>query len=162
MPTSTYIALANLTLTGTDAEVSFTSIPNTYRDLVVVIDGTVTANAGARMEFNNDTGQNYSWVYIGASTTAFEESAQSQTVFVQGVATLVAGQRFHHIVQIMDYSATDKHKTILSTANENNVSVTARTVGRWASTTAVNRIDVFLSTSTYAQGTTFALYGIVS
>ncbi len=62
MPTATYIALANLTLTGTDAEVSFASIPATFRDLVVItnVDGSTQTEMFVRL--NGDTGNNYNTV----------------------------------------------------------------------------------------------------
>jgi len=36
MPTNTYTPLATLTLTGSDSSITFTNIPQTYRDLILV------------------------------------------------------------------------------------------------------------------------------
>jgi hypothetical protein len=65
------------------------------------------------------------------------------------------------IVHIMDYSATDKHKTVLSRANRASSGVDA-IAGRWASTSAITSIKYFASGRTLDIGSTVALYGIVS
>jgi hypothetical protein len=67
MPTSTYVALATTTLGATAASVTFSSIPATYRDLVLVYNGTTSANIGVDVEFNGDTNSaNYSRVFMYA------------------------------------------------------------------------------------------------
>jgi hypothetical protein len=59
----------------------------------------------------------------------------------------------------MDYSATDKHKTVLSRANNAANGVTA-IAGRWASTSAITSIVLTFQSSSLATGSTVALYGV--
>jgi hypothetical protein len=61
----------------------------------------------------------------------------------------------------MDYSATDKHKTVLVRSNAASTGVEA-IAQRWASTAAITSILVFPSTGSWAAGGTFSLYGIVA
>jgi hypothetical protein len=63
------------------------------------------------------------------------------------------------VFQVMDYSATDKHKTVISRGN--NAALTASaTAGRWANTAAINRVDAVLLSGSFAAGSSFYLYGI--
>jgi hypothetical protein len=61
----------------------------------------------------------------------------------------------------MDYSATDKHKTVLVRSNIPADTVAAHAV-RWANTAAITTVGVAAISGTWSAGTTFALYGIAS
>jgi hypothetical protein len=61
----------------------------------------------------------------------------------------------------MDYSATDKHKTVISRAS-NAVNATEAVVNRWASTAAVNSVSIRTDANSWAVGTTVAIYGVVA
>ena len=166
MPTATYIALANTTATGGQSSITFSSIPNTYRDLVLVVNGgRESGTAGVQLRFNSDTGANYSWVTAsgnGTSTFSVTQAVEGSgnTYYAAGYygnfTTTLEHLGIHHI---MDYSATDKHKTILSRANRAAFGLDM-VAGRWANTNAITSIQVILGGA--LSGTTLALYGIVS
>jgi hypothetical protein len=155
MPTATYIALQNITLSSNQTEVTFSSIPATYRDLVLIYNGT-NSNSAAGMEIylNNDTG-NRSWAWMIADTGGYSSGTSSVFNFF-GTTDRTAS-----ILNIMDYSATDKHKTLLW---RDNVDGAVRAnAGRWASTAAVTSVKIARTAGqTIQTGSTFALYGIVS
>jgi hypothetical protein len=65
------------------------------------------------------------------------------------------------ITQIMDYSATDKHKTSLIRGNDAGAEVIAH-AQRWASTSAVTSVRALITANNFASGSTFSLYGIAS
>lgn len=161
MPTPTHTPLATLTLTGTDSEVAFANIPNTYRDLVLIVEGELSA-AGTPdilLKLNSDS-SNYTQVYMrgtGSSTA----SGTYTTIYLNSASTWSSGRRYNHIVQIMDYSATDKHKTVLARGNWAGGDINA-SASRWASNTAVNAVSVSVSSGSMAIGSTFSLYGIAS
>ena len=160
MPTPTYTALANITLGSSASSVTFSSIPATYRDLVLVMNGTSTAGSYAFLRFNSDTGSNYSYLFMhGDGASAVSSAFSSQT---QGyIANIDAGAINATLTQIMDYSATDKHKTFLSRNGQGGGLVIA-TAGRWANTSAVTSMSVTMNTGSFSTGHTFALYGIAS
>lgn len=160
MPTPTYIPLANITLGSSASSVTFSSIPGTYRDLVVI--GTFVpsgAFADMGLRFNGDGGTNYSFVEAAGngSTANSNSGARAQAVMLYTTGT----DSWMFNAQIMDYSATDKHKTVLSRANSAAV-VTIMTANRWANTAAITSVTVRPDASTFASGSTFALYGIAS
>jgi hypothetical protein len=161
MPTATYIALANLTLTATDTDVTFSSIPATYRDLVAVVEGELsTANTpDLQMKINADS-SNYSQVYMRGNGSA-TASGTYTAIYLNSASTWSSGRRYSHLVHIMDYSAIDKHKTVLARGNWAGGDINA-TASRWASTNAVTSISFTVAAGSFAIGTTFALYGIVS
>jgi hypothetical protein len=154
-----YIALANITLSSTDSEIVFANIPNTYRDLVLIIAAKRT-NSGTqtvRVQFNSDTGSNYSWVTMSGNGSTASSSTGSDTNLLAGD---IDDSYFNtQVVQVMDYSATDKHKTVIVRRNRNDR--TSADAGRWASTSAITSIKIFdAGSSTFTIGSTFALYGI--
>jgi hypothetical protein len=62
--------------------------------------------------------------------------------------------------QIMDYSATDKHKTTLSRGSGAGINAIAF-AGRWANTAAVTTVSVvYPGGGQFTVGSTFSLYGI--
>lgn len=161
MPTNTYTALATVTLGGSDIDITFSSIPATYRDLVLVINGNTTANADYGLRFNGDTGTNYSFVYMGGNGSSAVSGANSgEAQVVLDAYFWRSSERSTLVAQIMDYSATDKHKTVLSRNNVAGGGVDAF-ANRWANTAAITSMRIFAS-QTFTTGTTFSLYGIAS
>ena len=162
MPTPTYTPLATVTLGSTATSVTFSSIPATFRDLVLVGQFIPTLDPvtdSFYIKMNGDTGSNYSYVRMtgnGSSAASFSASGADNTGNAAGVMTTQQG---NVIINLFDYSATDKHKTWLSRANFGWVSAFA---GRWANTNAVNSFAISLNGTTFRVGSTFALYGIAS
>jgi hypothetical protein len=146
-----------LTLTGTDSEVEFSSIPATYRDLVIVISGTASAYTGMLVKANGSDA-NFSFVQmVGTGSGSGTSNANS----TNDLGAVYTGQ-FVSTINIMDYSATDKHKTILARTN-GSASDTRAVASRWASTNALTSFSFLISgAGTFSSGTTFALYGIAS
>lgn len=149
MPTPTHVALATISLTGNDSEIVFSSIPATYRDLVLVVAGTSdSAGRAFYVHLNLDSG-NQSAVYAQQSTS------YTDTGFYFSSNTT----QFNAIVQIMDYSATNKHKTMLVRSNLPNTEVWMG-AGRWADNSAVNSVRVTRSGYNLQNGTRLSLYGV--
>lgn len=158
------VALANTTV-GTSATVTFGSIPATYRDLRIVIRVGGTTSTGSGIKFNTDTDytNNYSRVVMtgnGSSASSFANSGAGNPAANHDAGALRTDGQM--IIDILDYSATDKHKTFLSRQDAAGNETTAL-AGRWASTSAVTTIMLSTDSGTgLSSGTTVALYGIVS
>jgi peptide methionine sulfoxide reductase MsrA len=160
MPTPTYTALANITLGSSASSVTFSSIPATYRDLILVATAQSTPTpAGFLVNFNGDTGSNYTTVVMTGVASAAETFTSGQlTYFVQ----IPSDAQNVLIAQFLDYSATDKHKTYLSRNNSKGEGVEA-SAGRWANTAAITSMVFTCSGGdTWASGSGFSLYGIAS
>jgi len=158
-PVSTYVALATTTLSATASSVTFSSIPASYRDLVLV--AQVPNHSGVAqvyLRYNGDSGANYTNVYMRGIGSAAQSGSDSLTInylFNYAPVNAVA------VTQIMDYSATDKHKTLLTRTNMPS-SATVAYASRWADTSAINSIEVFTNAGTLNAGSVLSLYGIAS
>jgi hypothetical protein len=159
---SAYVPLANVTLGTTALSVTFSSISQSYRDLVLVAFSATTSESNFWIQINGDTGNNYSAVNMvgdGSSTYSQNLSTGTYNYFdVAGGLGDAAGQTF--IINFMDYSATDKHKTVLWRNGKGSAGAQAE-VGRWANTSAITSIliDQYL-VRVFGAGSTFALYGV--
>jgi hypothetical protein len=161
MPTPTYIPLATVTLGSLAATVTFSSIPATYRDLILVTNVTHSSNTelDLAIRFNGDSGNNYNRVAMtgNGSTAASFSSLNENYLYVLGASTTISVAT----LQIMDYSATDKHKTCLGRGNLTAGRVSAVT-NRWASSAAINSISVAVLTGNFLAGSTLSLYGVIA
>lgn len=162
MPTMTYTNLATVKLTAATSSIIFDSVPFGFGDLIIVVQGTTSVSGNGRMRLNSDSGNNYSYVYMGGNGT----TASSNTATLDNYARVsrdadTGASPLQMNINIMDYSATNKHKTILSRAN-NVVSGTEGLVSRWQSTAVVTTIEIFASAGTWDIGTTAILYGVVA
>ena len=149
MPTPTYDLIASNVLTSDTGTLTFSSIPATYRDLVIVVR---MSNASVySLRFNGDSGLNYHSVAM----TGFGTTATSSTSSPDDQISI--SYNAPGIVQILDYSATDKHKSVLARADSSATATQAR-AGRWANTAAINSITFTNMSSN--SGSSFYLYGI--
>lgn len=168
---SAYVPLANLTVATTAASVTFSSISQSYRDLVLVImsrDTTASVVTTQFMRVNNvSSGNLYSNIFMQGSSGGATSSAQnSQNEWGIGFSfgsIASSGIYATNTYNFMDYSATDKHKTVLAKNDAADVSNggTRTTALRYADNSAITTINV-LPAATFAAGSTFALYGVTS
>lgn len=163
---SALVPLANITLSGSASTVTFSSISGSYRDLMLVVTGTKTGATATsiKLKFNSDSGANYNLVSMegnGSSAVSYSEANRSDLPTSYGVAAIDSTNQMNLIVHLMDYSVTDKHKSVLTRWN-NAGSGTGSLAARWASTSAIATILVFPALDSFAAGTTLALYGIAS
>jgi hypothetical protein len=156
MPTPTYTPLATVTLGSSAASVTFSSIPATYRDLVFVYNGNTTSSGANDLQFrlNNDTSNT-------TSVTMYAD-AGGRGSFTQNhsLANYGSDIRTVFIAQVMDYSATNKHKTTIIRGS--STAVAAAHAMRFASTSAVTSIVFAIAVGTFVSGSTFSLYGITA
>lgn len=153
MPTPTYTPLATYTVTGSaDVQVVFSSIPNTYRDLVIVFNGTSSGDENLIPTFNG-SGVDFTWIQM---TTGISSNAGTNN----SIGRVAGGSRTMGMLQIFDYAQTNKHKTFFvqtDVASQERRQI----VARWAQTTAINSVGLAIRTGiTWSVGSTFALYGI--
>jgi len=164
MPTSTYDLIASNVLGSAAASVTFSSIPATYRDLVLVVSAkAVEANGTIFMRLNADSGTNYNYVQMaGNGSVTNSESNSGLSSFRLGYNyDLITTTNFNlSTVNFLDYNATDKHKSLLIRTNEASLATYA-VAGRYASTSAVSGILLYPAGFTnFAAGSSFHLYGI--
>lgn len=164
-----YEKIADFTLTSNVYHVDFTSIPQTYRDLVVVYtgSGTATGSNEHKIQFNSDSAGNYGFIGIFSQTAANTLSGFAGT---NGTGAPCGGQAadLTHYAYILDYSTTDKHKNVIT----RNVTYTGgynevyNPVTCWRNTAAITSLRYTSDGSPYSYylrtGTRISLYGVAS
>jgi hypothetical protein len=163
MPTPTYDLIATTTLAATAPEVVFGSIPQGFRDLVVVYNGQFTSAANFTVRLNADTGSNYNHVVMRGPV---DSGTGTYDFFYAFWNNAQSGSRQIMNLNIMDYSATDKQKTLVNrtgyTRTDGGDSIAEAQALRWASTSAVTTVQIAVNAGNFAVGSTFALYGIAA
>lgn len=161
--TNTYDAIQSYTLTSATNTVTFGSIPQTYTDLVLILNlGSTPSAQLTRLRFNGDTGTNYSDTKLrGNGTTAYStrisnDSNATLNEFAYASTTL---GKCNIIVNFMNYSNTTTYKTFLFRANNADLG-TELGAGLWRSTAAISAIEVSNPGNNFLSGSTFSLYGI--
>lgn len=158
-------ALATVTLQAASSTVTFSGIPNTYRDLILVFTGgVVSGSINVRLTLNGDSNNaNYAGIQMSGtgSATSSTITINTESRYINYYGFLTADLNTQIVTTIFDYAQTDKHKTVMNRANNAGNGVTAL-VSRWASTTAVNTLEYSLTGSSFASGSTFSLYGRIA
>lgn len=160
----TYEPIATTTLTGSTATVTFSSIPSTYTDLVIVANVIQAAgNNSLRYRFNNDSGTNYSATSLLGNGTAASSARESSITSAYVVTSASTSLETVYILHVMNYSNTSTNKTSIGRGNRASAEVDA-TVTLWRNTSAINRIDFAMGgtfpTNNMTTGSTFTIYGI--
>jgi hypothetical protein len=160
---STYTPIATTTLGSDTASYTFTSIPSTYTDLIIVASAqrAISGSGGAgTIQVNGDGGSNYSSTLLyndGATVYSYRWSNQTTMNAAFNAADSSYGVNTIHI---MNYANTTTYKTILSRygwpASNDRV---ATGVNLWRSTSAITSITLSAASNIKA-GSTFTLYGI--
>lgn len=157
---STYDPIATQTLGSSAASVTFSSIPATYTDLVLVFNGTSLAASYLSLQYNSDTGTNYSVTLMrGDGTTASSNRYSNINDIYASIGNTLNTTISNIFFQIQNYSNTTTFKTSLSRTNQ-STNATEAGVGLWRSTAAINAIKVLSPNSNFATGSMFTLYGI--
>lgn len=153
--TATYSLIQSQTTSGSSTTaITFSSIPQTFTDLVLVVNGTVVSGGtDLKYTFNSDTGTNYSRIAMyGSGSSVFVARDVSQT----GTNTGYLGtSNTSNILNFLDYSNTTTYKNIIGRVGGANLYL-----GLWRSTAAVSSITLTTVSSSYSSGCTFKLYGI--
>ena len=155
---STYTPIATTTLGSAAASYTFSSIPSTYTDLVLIGVGTLATAGVLNIKFNGDTSSLYSRTELygdGSSAASYRESTQSTQNFANWDTT---GSNF--TMSLQNYSNTSVYKTCLTRYNR-PASLVAANVILYRSTTAISSLTI-TGGSNIATGSTFTLYGILA
>lgn len=156
MPKKTYTQINSVTLAAATSSVSFSSIPQNFRDLVLISTFTNSTNADVLIRLNADaTSSNYPFLFMRGPSTGGPDSGNGESA----IGYSFSGPIIQIHTQIMDYSATDKHKTILS-RDGNPANQTVARAMRWINTSSINNLQVNVNAGSFNSGATFTLYGI--
>jgi hypothetical protein len=162
---NTYEAIATQTLGSATTTVTFSSIPGTYTDLVLVaVMKTTGTNYQPILRYNSDTGSNYSstTVWGNGSTAGSNRHTSQDGIYANpGAGIGTAGEFMPWIINIMNYANTTTYKTSVERFN-NTPSIVNAGVGLWRNTAAITTVSLTAEAGSndFQTGSTFSLYGI--
>lgn len=163
-----YESIARTTLTGSQAVITFSSIPSTYKHLQIRCMSRSTALCFAYLAFNSDTtNANYKTHYLGGDGASIFAGAYPQSypgILYGGAAGFGQSPNVSaQVFDILDYASTNKNKTVrlLNGLDTNGSGVVGLDSGVWLNSgSAISTITLSTNTSTFSQYSSFALYGI--
>ena len=175
---NSYESISTVTVgSGGAANIEFTSISSAYTHLQLRYFERATGSYNGGyvdgIQFNSDTGSNYSWhELLGDGSSASAAAGATQTSMRAGrmpgggVTASVFGTT---IVDILDYANTNKYKTVrILAGGENNTAISTvlgsvgLSSGLWRSTSAITSVSLYSAATgaNFTTNTQFALYGI--
>lgn len=164
-PLGTYALINSTTLTSAQASITFSDIPGTFTDLVLVSRYGLSADADSQVYVNGvSTGTSYSETFLrGNGSTASSGRRSNQPYWLHGLAAVTVPTTLTSVVthQFLDYSNTTTNKTLITRINDAGAQVAAR-VGLYTSTSAITSITIAGISANLLSGSTFRLFGITA
>ncbi len=166
---STLVALQTVTVgAGGSASISFTSIPQTYTDLVVKVSARATSATDfryVRIRFNSDSGSNYTNKRVygdGATASSAGETNDTSGYAVTSAANNTANTFGNTDIYIPNYTSSNYKSFSVDAVSENNATTayTMLLANIWNSTSAITSITLLPTSGDFAQYSTFTLYGV--
>lgn len=159
----TYKVIATTTVgAGGASSITFSSIPATFTDLMLLISSKVTSNNYIKINFNSDTGNNYTYRVIrgtGSAAGSFLQTDWTASAYVFGYSD---SDWSSHSVYIPNYAGSN-YKSISSDSVQEANTTTAYSwlgSGLWSNTSAITTIAIANQTQNFAQYSSATLYGI--
>jgi hypothetical protein len=163
---ATYEPIETKTLASAVSSVTFTAIPSTYTDLILVANGEVATAANMYLQLGSgsiDTGSNYSDTRLiaeGVGSPASNRASNATYIRLDGYAFWRTTYTAMNIIQVQNYANTVNNKTVLVRSGNATGGVDA-IVGLWRSALAINQIKFgTIGGANMSIGSTFTLYGI--
>ena len=161
--------IATTLLTGTATTITFSNIPQNYKNLqlrIMILTNTSAVDA-PYLRCNGDSGSNYTLhTLLGEGVSARSQGITSLTwINIGGFWNGTIGSNPSvSITDILDYTNPNKLKTIRTLAGQDNNSTLGSVglgSGLWLNTAAITSLTIHLSGSTvFSANSRFSLYGI--
>lgn len=162
---ATYEPIASTTVGTPALNVTFSNIPSTYTDLVMVCSYARSGAGNAiALRLNGDSGNNYSETYMEnwSTNTVSGRNINQNLMFMAFIQNGTGTQQANLILHFQNYASTAINKTVLCRYNEAGTSGgVGASVGLWRSTNAINEITIgYSATLNWVSGSVLTLYGI--
>lgn len=161
---NTYEPIATASPSSNSYSYTFSSIPSTYTDLILVVTGYVAAGAAdVELRMNSDTGSNYDYVALYVDTSAVSSYHINGTTAASGTwyGNMNTDPRHQMIIHFFNYANATTYKNYISRSIHKDRG-SDLVGGTWKSTSAITSITVISGSSVqyFNTGTVMTLYGI--
>ena len=165
---NTYQLIEAKTLGSSAASIEFTSIPQTYTDLILVYSARTNSGANtdeANLTFNSNT-SNYSWKMLignGSSPGHAQDSAVSSIPGIQIPGGTSTSSTFSNGQLYIPNYTSSNYKSVSSEAiaEDNQTTAYIKVVaGLWSNSAAITSVKLSGATGSFVQYSSAYLYGI--
>jgi hypothetical protein len=156
----TFIATTTVGAGGA-ASITFSSIPQTFTDLVLVLSTRSTSGSDLTMTFNaNGTGYSRR-LLIGDGSTTISVAASNNFFALNGNSAYTASTFGNNCITIPNYTGSGNKTLSTDGVNENNATTALQVfyAGLWSNTAAITSIELGAGAGNFAQFSTATLYG---
>jgi hypothetical protein len=166
IPPTSFESIATYTATGTVSDITFSSIPSTYKILQFrIMVRSTEGGTGDRTffaQFNGDTASNYYYARIYSYPTSQGSDNANAAGCIAGIFLndgSTAGNYGGNILEIVDYANTSKTKQTRQIGG--SIESQFFSASYWTGTAAINQVRFFGSAGVSLKvNSTIALYGI--
>ena len=151
---------------GGQSTITFSSIPSTYKHLQIRGIAFNSSDVGLLRLNGSSTSGNYVEHGLrgdGSSASAYAQTS-SRTAIQMGTAVATSTSPYTFVIDILDYQSTNKHKTVrmLLGYDANGSGQINLISGLFFPSTiaAITSLSITAASSTWAQHSSFDLYGI--
>lgn len=166
-----YKLIETKSLGSNAVSIDFTSIPQTYTDLILVISIRADISfsyASIGLRFNSDSGSNYTsrLLYGEGSGSGFPALATTTALqWIYGTGTTATSNTFGNgQLYIPNYTGSTAKSVITESVSENNATsaIQALTFTGWSGTAAISSMSLFIqSGQNILSGSSASLYGVL-
>jgi hypothetical protein len=163
---NTFYKISTVTVgSGGAATIDFTSIPQTYTDLKIVLSGRTTDSGAttAVITFNGLSTNLSSKLIVSTGSSVIAGTATNIPVRINW-STSTSSVFGNSEIYIPNYISANLKVVSSDSVNENNATEAYMTLGShlWNATAAINQVTITPSTGNFVQYSTATLYGIKS
>jgi hypothetical protein len=164
---NTYVKIATVTVgSGGAANMTFSTIPSTYTDLVIKLSSRSTfagTDSRLKLQINSVTTGYSNRVVYGNGTSALSTNTTDQiTFFYSGGTTTTASTFANNEIYLPNYAGSTAKSASIDSVFENNATTAGAylNAGLSTDTAAITSITLTDNGGNFAQYSTATLYGI--
>ena len=164
---NTYTLISSVTVSSATNTISFTSIPQTYTDLLFKISGRFSIDTASAFLRYNGTTTNGTSIFLEGSGSSASSSTDGSYQYgpIHGVvnSTKTANTFGNAEIYIPNYTSSNYKSSSSDGVTENNGAATTMALGAnlWSNTAAITSIEIVGAASAdFVEHSTAYLYGI--
>lgn len=166
---TSWTSIASVTVgSGGASSIDFTSIPGTYKDLMVLLSSRQSPSSNQDTTWLNAiNGSTSSFTDRvlrgdGSSASSFNPSESPLYIGQSPCATATANTFANHLIYFPNYTSSNNKTIAVDSVQETNATTAycGLSAGTWANTSAITSLSFTPNTGTFVQYTTATLFGI--
>jgi hypothetical protein len=159
--------IVNYTWPSDASSLDMFDIPQTFTDLLLLVSprGASSGERQVLLQFNGDTANHSSRRLFGTGSSVASQSSSNASAIIAGFipgSSYTANTFGNLAIYMPNYTSAARKSISIDAVGENNSTAANQLIvaGDWNSTSAINRISLYIDSGNYLAGTSISLYGI--